>query len=161
MGLSVRQIERLVAQSRVASGPAPISKKRGRPSNHRLSESFRCQVLALGRARHADSGPTLAQEKLLESHQLKLGVETLPTWMINDGLWTPCSQRGQRVHQPCHRRACLGELIQIDGSDHEWFEDRASRCTFYSPSLRTLTGASPSLHAVPLTLADRYMREIT
>jgi hypothetical protein len=68
-------------------------------------------------------------EKLTEAHGLVLSVETLRQWMIADGLWVPHAQRARRPHPPRRRRSCLGELVQIDGCDHEWFEDRAPRCT--------------------------------
>ncbi len=74
-------------------------------------------------------GPTLAAEKLDERHGVVVSVETLRRWMIEVEIWVPRSQRNRRVHQPRHRRSCFGELIQIDGCDHEWFEDRAPRCT--------------------------------
>ncbi len=81
------------------------------------------------RSRYAGFGPTLAHEKLTEVHGLTLSVETLRHWMIDDGLWVPRARREARIQQPRHRRSCRGELIQIDGSDHEWFEERAGRCT--------------------------------
>lgn len=49
--------------------------------------------------------------------------------MTEDGLWVPHACRRDRIHQPRRRRACLGELVQIDGCDHDWFEDRGRRCT--------------------------------
>ena len=58
-----------------------------------------------------------------------MSKETLRKWMTKDGLWVPHARRRDRVHQPRNRRTCLGELIQIDGCDHEWFEQRAARCT--------------------------------
>jgi hypothetical protein len=73
-------------------------------------------------SRYADFGPTLAAEKLHEQHGLQVSVETLRRWMIEVELWVPRSRRTRRVHQPRHRRSCFGELIQIDGCDHEWFE---------------------------------------
>jgi hypothetical protein len=66
---------------------------------------------------------------LTELHGLQLSVETLRHWMIEDGLWIPRAHREPRIQQPRCRRPCRGELIQIDGSDHEWFEARAPRCT--------------------------------
>jgi hypothetical protein len=74
-------------------------------------------------------GPTLAHEKLTELHDLRLSVETLRHWMVEDGLWVPRARREPRIQQPRRRRPCRGELIQIDGCDHEWFEERAGRCT--------------------------------
>ena len=60
---------------------------------------------------------------------MELSVETLRHWMIEDGLWVPRARREPRIQQPRRRRPCRGELIQIDGCDHEWFEERATRCT--------------------------------
>ncbi|WP_175759622.1 ISNCY family transposase, partial [Burkholderia ambifaria] len=73
--------------------------------------------------------PTLACEKLRECHGIDLAAETVRTLMMASGLWIPRKQRPPKVYQPRNRRACLGELIQIDGSDHRWFEDRAPACT--------------------------------
>jgi hypothetical protein len=86
-------------------------------------------VLAIVRERYADFGPTLAAEKLSEVHGLDLGVETLRQWMISAGLWVRRKDRLKRVHQPRMRRDCPGELVQIDGSEHWWFEDRGPQCT--------------------------------
>jgi hypothetical protein len=90
---------------------------------------LRERALELVRERYGDFGPTLAHEKLTEIHGLKLSVESLRKWMTEDGLWVPHRRRRERIQQPRRRRDCLGELVQIDGSDHEWFEDRAPRCT--------------------------------
>jgi hypothetical protein len=89
----------------------------------------RDQATALVRERYADFGPTLAGEKLAALHGVAVCVETLRQWMIDAGLWVPRSQRPRRVHQPRHRRSCLGELIQIDGCHHAWFEGRGPKCT--------------------------------
>jgi hypothetical protein len=70
----------------------------------------------------------LAREKLLERYDLVVGRETLRKWMAAAGIWLPRRERLRRAHQPRHRRSCLGELVQIDGCDHEWFEDRGPRC---------------------------------
>lgn len=75
-----------------------------------------------------DFGPTLAAEMLAEYHGFKVSRETLRKWMVEDGIWLSRKQR-RRFHQPRLRRECFGELIQIDGSDHRWFEDRAGPCT--------------------------------
>ncbi len=100
-----------------------------RASNHRLSEGVAQRALRLIRERYADFGPTLACEKLRECHGIRLAVETVRTLMTAAGLWVPRKQRPPSIHQPRNRRACLGELIQIDGSDHRWFEDCAPACT--------------------------------
>jgi transposase len=128
--LSVRQISRLCRRYE-AIGPAGlVSARRGRPSNRELSIDLRARAMALVRERYADFGPMLACEKLAECHGIALAKEkTVRRWMRDAGLWIPRAQRPPKVYQPRARRACLGELIQIDGSDHRWFEDRAPACT--------------------------------
>ncbi len=80
------------------------------------------------RTRYADFGPTLASEMLFEKHELNVSRETLRKWMVKDGMWL--SRRQRRVfHQPRLRRESYGELVQIDGSQHRWFEDRGEPCT--------------------------------
>jgi len=85
--------------------------------------------MALVRERYADFGPTLAAEKLGELHDMRISRETLRAWMVADGLWQTRKKRRGRVHQPRYRRDCLGELVQVDGSEHRWFEDRGPKCT--------------------------------
>jgi transposase len=128
LGLSQRQTERLYQRYRTAGPAALVSRKRGRPSNRRIPGERRAAVLELVRARYADFGPTLAREKLLECHGLRVSTETLRKWMTEEGLWLPHARRRDRIHQPRRRRDCVGELIQIDGCDHDWFEERAARC---------------------------------
>lgn len=129
LGISRRQIERLVARYRVAGPGGLVSQRRGHASNHQLPEDLAHRALSLIRERYADFGPTLACEKLWECHGLQLSKETVRRLMTDAGLWIPRRQRPPKVYQPRARRACLGELIQIDGSDHRWFEERAPACT--------------------------------
>src|SRR5712671_1409305 len=129
IGVGRRQIYRLLQGFRADGADGLISRKRGGPSNRALGSVFRETVLAIVRERYADFGPTLAAEKLSELHGLDLGVETLRQWMIDAGLWVRRKDRLKRVHQPRARRDCLGELVQIDGSEHWWFEDRGPQST--------------------------------
>nr|WP_260175920.1 ISNCY family transposase [Paraburkholderia silvatlantica] len=129
LGLSVRQIERLVIRYRESGAAGLTSRKRGRTGNRRLDTELAQRVLTIIRDRYADFGPTLACEKLWECHGIRLAKETVRRLMTEAGLWVPRRQRPPKVYQPRARRACLGELIQIDGSDHRWFEDRAPQCT--------------------------------
>ena len=128
LGPTERQVQRLYRAYRTCGPASLVSARRGRPSNRRLPQQLQARIIELVRSLYPDFGPTLAQEKLAERHGLSLSVETLRNWMIVDGLWTPRRQRDRRVQQPRRRRVCLGELVQIDGSDHEWFEQRAERC---------------------------------
>jgi hypothetical protein len=105
------------------------STKRGRPSHRRLPPQTRDRALALVRAHYADFGPTLAHEKLTEQHGLALCVETLRAWMTAAGIWLPRAKRATRSYPPRERRDCVGQLVQIDGSAHAWFEARGPVCT--------------------------------
>ena len=124
LGLSERQVRRLCRALGQQGAPGLVSRKRGHPSNRKLPAAVRERALGLVRARYADFGPTLAREKLFEHHGVEVSTETLRQWMIDAGLWVPRSQRPRRAHQPRPRRSGLGELVQIDGCDHDWFEDR-------------------------------------
>src|SRR5258707_14758336 len=129
LGLTVRQVERLVIRYQEAGAAGLASHRRGRSGNRKLDEGLAQQALAIIRERYADFGPTLACEKLWECHGIRMAKETVRRLMTDAGLWIPRRQRPPKIYQPRARRACLGELIQIDGSDHRWFEERAPACT--------------------------------
>ena len=129
LGLSERQVRRLYRAFRQDGAKALASRRRGRPSNRRLATATRDDALRLVRERYGDFGPTFAHQKLTEEHGLVLSVETLRGWMTVAGLWVPRAQRTRRSQPPRPRRACFGELVQIDGSEHAWFEDRGPGCT--------------------------------
>jgi transposase len=129
LGLSVRQIKRIWRCYRRHGAAGLISKKRGKPSNNRLKPGTIQQALALLYRHYYDFGPTLAHEKLTERHHLKLSNETVRKLMIAEGLWKPKKAKKAVVHQMRERRACFGELVQIDGSPHDWFEGRSPACT--------------------------------
>jgi hypothetical protein len=98
------------------------------PSNHRYDDNHRLRILNLIHEYYADFGPTLVREKLIERHSIKIGLETLRQWMIADGLWVPHFKCKPCIYQPRYRRDCYGELIQIDGSHHDWFEGSSDKC---------------------------------
>jgi transposase len=129
MGLSVRQVKRLFRLFKDDGLSGLASRKRGRPSNRKLGAELKEQVVALVRERYSDFGPKLAHEKLVELHSIRVGRETIRKWLTEAGIWLTRAARVLRAHQPRHRRQCLGELVQIDGCDHNWFEERANRCT--------------------------------
>src|SRR3954454_2679744 len=129
MRLTRRQVFRLLKAYRAHGPKALVSTRRGKPSNRCYPAAVRTEALALIKANYADFGPTLACEKLAERHGIGLGVETVRRWMLAEGLWQDRQQRLKPVHQPRSRRDCLGELVQIDGSQHWWFEERGPQCT--------------------------------
>ena len=87
------------------------------------------QVRRLCVAVEADGASGLVSKKPVEKHGIRLSGETLRRWMVESGIWATKDQRVRQPHQPRQRRDCLGELIQIDGSPHDWFEGRAPECT--------------------------------
>ena len=128
LGLSVRQIKRLLQAYRQKGAAGLVSKQRGRKGNNRLSENVKKQALNLLKTKYRGFGPTLAHEKLVEKEKLKLSDESVRKLMIEEGLWKARKAKKVAVHQLRERRACFGELVQIDGSPHDWFEGRAEAC---------------------------------
>jgi len=128
MNITPRQTYRLLSRYRDGGAAAIANQRRGRPSNNRLSDTVRDHAIALVRKFYPDFGPTLAAEKLLERHDLRVSRETRRTWMCQAGIWVSRAER-KRIQQPRYRREHVGELVQIDGSEHRWFEDRADPCT--------------------------------
>ena len=128
LDLTRRQVFRLLKRYRQDGASAIRHKARGKPPNNRIHMAKRDYALSLVKENYRDFGPTLAAEMLAAHHGFKVSRETLRKWMIEDGIWLSRKQR-RTFHQPRLRRECYGELIQIDGSDHRWFEDRAPPCT--------------------------------
>jgi transposase len=129
LGISTRQVKRLWQAYRKKGAKGLVSQRRGRPSNNRMDAGIAQQALDLIKEKYEDFGPTLAHEKLTEVHQLQLSRESVRRIMIEEGVWKPKHAKQSPTHQMRERRACLGELVQIDGSDHAWFEDRGPKCT--------------------------------
>ena len=128
LGLSRRQVHRLLMGFQT-EGPAGIRHKaRGRRSNNRTDPAMREFTVTLVRENYIDFGPSFAAEKLAEDHDLKMSRETLRKWMQDAGIWLSRKQR-RTFHQPRLRWECYGELIQIDGSNYRWFEDRGPAYT--------------------------------
>jgi hypothetical protein len=129
LGLTARQTLRLLRHYQTVGAPGLLNGHQGLPGNNQLPPGLESRVRRLIRDTYADFGPTLACEKLRERHGIALAKETVRRIMIDAGFWVPRKLRPPKVHQPRRRRACLGELVQIDGSDHAWFEERAPACT--------------------------------
>jgi hypothetical protein len=129
IGLRRRQVFRLLRGVKQNGAVHLLSRHRGKPSNHRLPADVRTLALSLVRDRYPDFGQTMAAEKLAMQHGCSISRGTLRGWMIADGLWIDRRHRLPSPHQPRRRRDCLGELVQIDGSEHAWFETRGEMCT--------------------------------
>lgn len=128
LGLSCRQAIRLLKAYRRDGAKGLISKRRGQRSNRAYSASFKETILEHVQQSYSDFGPTLAAEKLLEQQALEVNRETLRLWMLKAGLWKGKRRKASYIHQQRSRRPCVGELVQIDGSHHDWFEGRAPKC---------------------------------
>ena len=159
LGLSVRQIKRLVARYRCDGDAGLVSKRRGKQSNNRISDAVKEQSLALVKKDYPDFSPTFACEKLTEKHDLKLSVETLRQWMISEGLWQGKSRKKIKIHQERPRRTRVGELIQIDGSPHDWFEGRALKCNL-TVFIDDATSALKTLYFSPTETTQAYMNTL-
>ncbi len=128
LGISRRQVQRLLKTFQIGGAAAIRHKARGRRSNNHLDPGVRDFAITTVKEQYSDFGPTFAAELLAEHHNLEISRETLRKWMSEAGIWLSRKQR-RTFHQPRLRRECVGELIQIDGSDHRWFEDRGDPCT--------------------------------
>lgn len=120
--ISDRHCRRLLERYREHGPLSLVNRRRGQPGNRQLMPGLAERALRIIRERYADFGPTLACEKLAEIHGLYLAKETVRKLMTQAGLWIPRKLRPPRVYQP--RRACTRELIQIDGSEHRWLQNR-------------------------------------
>ena len=123
--LSDRQVRRLV--QRIKEGGFCALKSAHKGGNRAFSDDFKMRVLQALRDRYCGFGPTFASEKLA-SEGLLINRETLRHWMVEAGLWKCNTGRKSRIHQSRARRPRFGELVQIDGSHHDWFEGRRSKC---------------------------------
>ena len=126
LNLSARQIIRLCKRVRRQGNKGIIHPLRGQASNHQLDPKLKERAINRVKERYPDFGPTFANEKLALDG-IHLSTTALRTLMIQEGLWN------SKPYRPFHRawrqpRSCIGELIQLDGSDHDWFESRAPRC---------------------------------
>jgi hypothetical protein len=127
LGITRRHVFRLKALYRAGGPGAIVHRARDRrPGNRRLDPALRRRVIELYREQYPDFGPTLAAEKMLERNAIEIHPETLRRWLIASGDWGGRQRR--RVHRRRRRRReRFGELVQIDGSDHAWFEERGPR----------------------------------
>jgi len=129
LGISPRQVKRLWKRYREKGAAGLVSQQRGKASHNHLAEATERAVVDLLHSRYADFGPTLAQEKLVELDRVEISVSSVRKIMIVEELWKAKRARKVQAYQMRERRACFGELVQIDGSPYDWFEGRAPRCT--------------------------------
>lgn len=123
LGLSERQMRRLIKRVREEKDRGVIHRGRGQPSNNRKPAKVKDKALSLYRKKYQGFGPTLASEKLLELDDIKISNETLRKWLMEAGLWK--KRRKRSKHRRWRdRKECFGQMVQIDGSHHDWLEGR-------------------------------------
>lgn len=123
LGLSQRHIRRLVRAVRVEGERGLVHKSRGKPSNNRIREQIRARAIGAYKEGYIGFGPTLASEKLKERDAIEISEETLRKWLIEEGLWS--RKRKRKPHRRCReRKECFGQMLQMDGSHHDWLEGR-------------------------------------
>lgn len=126
LGMSERQARRVYARFRVEKDAGLVHRLRGKPSNRRTEDSIRQKVLIRHAEVYSVFGPTHACEKLGEEG-LVISPDTLTRMLKASGVWVRM-RRGRKHRSRRERRGCFGEMVQMDGSPHDWFEGRASRC---------------------------------
>ena len=127
LALTDRQVRRIVARIRLEGDKGIMHRLRGSSSNRRLA--CKNKALRLFKTKYPDFGPTLASEKLFERDKIKVNDETLRLWLIGEGI--PYKKRKKRPHRQWReRKHYFGEMIQMDGSDHDWLEGRGPKLVF-------------------------------
>ena len=126
LACSVRQIKRLVRRVRAVGPRGIIHQLRGQPSNRRHPVALQQRVLRLWQTQYRGLGPTLTQEKLAERDHIRVGRETVRRWLGAAGLWQR-QRQGRAPHRWRARKAAWGEMLQLDGSHHDWLEGRGPR----------------------------------
>lgn len=125
MGLGYRQAKRVWARFKEQRDGGLVHRSRGREGSRNKPAKLRAKVLARDRERYRDFGPTLAAEKLREEG-CQIDHETLRRWLLKAGLWASARKRKQHRSRR-ERRECFGQMVQMDGSDHDWFEGRRGK----------------------------------
>jgi len=121
--VSIRQAGRILTRFKEEGVAGLIHHSRGKPSNNQLETGIKDQAIALVNDKYPDFGPTLASEKLEEIDGIKINREVLRQVMTTEGIWKP-KKRKKRHREWRERKDCFGEMIQFDGSHHDWFESR-------------------------------------
>ena len=157
VGVTVRQIKRLVKNYRDYGAEGLISKQRGQVSNHKYTPDKIEAIKELVKKHYYDFGPKFAAEKIHEHHGIRISKETLRQWMIEWGLWKAKRQKEAQLHPQRARRDCSGELVQIDGSPHDWFEGRGPKCCLLV-AIDDATSRLCSLHFEPSETTAGYFK---
>lgn len=156
LGVSLRQAKRIRKRYLFYGEQGLISRRRGAPSGNKIAEEIRHKIMSLVREKYVDFGPTLASEKLKERDKMVLSEETLRKWMIEDGLWKAKRKKVGKVYQRRTRRSRYGEMLQGDGSPHDWLEGRGPRCNLVQ-FVDDATSQTTSAKFVPAETTESYL----
>jgi transposase len=127
LGISQRQIYRIKSRIKESGAKGVIHKLRGKPSNRGYPKELKEKVITIYRKNYSDYGPTLYSEMLIKYHNISVDHETIRKWLRSEAITT--SMRKKRPHRKKRqRRSSFGELLQFDGSFHDWFEGRGAEC---------------------------------
>jgi len=162
LGLTARHVRRRLQRVRTEGDAGLVHRGRGKPSNRRMPEKVKAKVLTLYAQRYGDFGPTLAAEKLAERHGITISDETVRLWLRARGI--DHFTRRTRPHRAWReRRAHRGELVQLDGSPHDWFEGRGSRCVLMAYIDDASSRVSARFYAYEGTIPamDSFTRYVT
>jgi transposase len=129
LGISIRQVRRMTKRYKRDGAAGLVHKSRGGVGNRAIGQEKKDAIIALVKKHYPDFGPTFASENLNERDGIVVSKETLRQLMIEEGLWKAKQRKEVVIHTFRERRPCVGELVQLDGSPHAWFEDRAEKCT--------------------------------
>lgn len=156
LGIGLRQFKRLVRAWKQRGDAGLLNRQRGQASHNRLPEATRLRIEQLLRESYPDFGPTLAAEKLAERDGIAVSRETVRRIQTRLKLHRPKARRAKRVFQLRERRPRFGELVQIDGSPHDWFEGRGPRCTLIV-FIDDATGRLTALRFAPVESGLAYL----
>lgn len=127
LGVSERHVRRIIKRVKIEGERGVIHKSRGKPGRHRIAGRLKTRILGLYKAHYPDFGPTLASEKLLERHKIAVNDETLRLWLIQENLWESKKQKKKNTRTWRPRKDHFGEMSQMDGSHHDWLEQRGPK----------------------------------
>ena len=156
LGLSLRQAKRIRKRYLEQGEGGLVSQKRGKKSNRKTPEELRSYIIELLKTKYLGFGATLASEKLEEREGIKISDETLRTWLIEENLWKAKKKIKTRAYQRRVRRSRFGEMLQGDGSLHDWFEGRSEKCTLVQ-FVDDATGATTVARFVPTETTEAYL----
>jgi hypothetical protein len=158
LGFSRSHLRRKIACYR-KQGPAGLSRKKRIGASNQMPADFRSEILSLVKEHYIDFTPKFAAEKLLQRHELAVKASTLRRWMMEDGIWKTRFERQPKVHSLRPRRERIGELIQVDGSYHRWFEKRGGEACLLT-FIDDATGEIMHMRFVDNESSFNYMRSL-